>query len=57
MMDQLFTTVVLVAGTDQIRELIKGGGSRAAPPPPEPIHVTGSLVLQEPSEARKTRAE
>lgn len=44
-LDRLFTVIVLVAGSDQIRELIKGGPASAPPPEPEPIHITGSLVL------------
>ena len=56
--DRLFSVVVLVAGSDQIRALIKGGeGAHAAPPPPEPIHVTGSLILHEESETRRVRGE
>lgn len=56
--DALFTAVVLIAGSDQIRGLIKGGeGARAAPPPPEPIHVTGSLILRDPADAKRIRGE
>ena len=56
--DRLFTAVVLIAGSDQIRGLIKGGeGTRAAAPPPEPIHVTGNLTLSEPRDAPRVRGQ
>ena len=56
--DRLFSVVVLVAGSDQIRALVKGGeGTHASPPPSDPIHVTGSLILHEKSDTRRVRGE
>jgi hypothetical protein len=54
--DRIFTAVVLVAGSDQIRALIKGGEGGSAARAPEPIHVTGSLVLRESSESKSKPA-
>lgn len=52
-LDRLFSAVVLMGGSAQIGELLKGSKGAALPTkPPEPIRVTGTLVLEEPASTR-----
>ncbi|HKS57694.1 MAG TPA: hypothetical protein VJS12_20520 [Steroidobacteraceae bacterium] len=52
-LDRLFSAVVLMGGSAQIGELLKGSKSPVLPAkPPEPIRVTGTLILEDPASAR-----
>lgn len=52
-LDRLFSAVVLMGGSAQIGELLRGSKGTAIPAkPPEPIRVTGTLILEEPASTR-----
>jgi TctA family transporter len=52
LIDTLLTGIVLVGGADRIAELLKAPGAEPRKEEPQPIEITGKLVLEE-SAAKK----
>ncbi len=54
LLDRILTGIILVGGADRIAEVLKWGSSPVPPTSqkPQPIEITGKLILEEPSVRR-----